>query len=55
MGAANEGLDILGPHLEFDDDIHPPEVPDTDVCICAGDILDGGTRSERRLARAATD
>lgn len=36
-GAANEGLDILGPSPEFDDHIHPPEVPDADVCICAGD------------------
>lgn len=29
-------------HLDFDEVIHPPAIPDADVCICAGDILDGG-------------
>lgn len=42
MGAPNEGLDIL---RKFDDDIHPAEVPDAHVCICAGMFMTGGVAS----------
>ncbi|MDX0070884.1 metallophosphoesterase [Sinorhizobium meliloti] len=29
-------------HLEFDEGVRPLAIPDADICICAGDILDGG-------------
>lgn len=29
-------------HIEMDPKFAPLEVPDADVCICAGDVLDGG-------------
>ena len=35
-------------HTEFDDKIVPLPVPEADVCICAGDICDGGPASAVR-------
>lgn len=32
-------------HLEMDPDFSPMGIPDADICICAGDVLDGGVIS----------
>jgi predicted phosphodiesterase len=38
-------------HLEFDRTFSLMEVLDADVCICAGDILDGGITSSINYLR----